>query len=172
MQTRSLRIPLVLILLMLTLLAGCGGNAPSETAADCLFGEVYDAEDQVCYEALDCETDAACQEEGDSLVDLILGGADSLLTVAMDPGVEGWQELNEVALVTYQVQGNRISNPEEDIAEAWTMFVLNPKPAGDSIAEEKMLFFYDYPELVKLRAEIASRTYSRFRRLEQGLPGQ
>lgn len=58
-----------------------------------------------------------------------------------------------------------VTDPEEDIAESWTAFVLQPKPAGDTIAEQKALFFYDYPELVKLRAEILSRTYSRFRRL-------
>jgi hypothetical protein len=46
------------------------------------------------------------------------------------------------------------TNPEEDIAESWTYFVLGPKPAGNSIAEEKILFFYDYPELVNLRTHI------------------
>ncbi|MBN1453502.1 MAG: hypothetical protein JW963_20980 [Anaerolineales bacterium] len=48
------------------------------------------------------------------------------------------------------------TNPEEDIAEAFTFFVLSPRPAGDTIAEEKILFFYDYPELVQLRDEIIS----------------
>lgn len=56
------------------------------------------------------------------------------------------------------------TNPGEDIAESFTMFVLQPKPSGDTIAEEKVLFFYDYPELVQLRAEIAGRTYARLRR--------
>jgi hypothetical protein len=46
------------------------------------------------------------------------------------------------------------TNPKEDIAETWTEFVLRPKPAGDSIADRKILFFYEYPELVELRAEI------------------
>lgn len=48
------------------------------------------------------------------------------------------------------------TNPEEDIAEAFTFFVLSPRPGGDTIAEEKILFFYDYPELVQLRDEIIS----------------
>ena len=48
------------------------------------------------------------------------------------------------------------TNPEEDIAEAFTFFVLSPRPAGDSMAEEKILFFYAYPELVQLRDEINS----------------
>jgi hypothetical protein len=48
------------------------------------------------------------------------------------------------------------TNPEEDIAEAWSFFVLGPKPNGDTIAEEKILFFYNYPELVQLREQILS----------------
>ncbi len=46
------------------------------------------------------------------------------------------------------------TNPEEDIAEAFSFFVLAPRPEGASIAEEKMLFFYDYPELVSMRDQI------------------
>ena len=56
------------------------------------------------------------------------------------------------------------TNPEEDIAESWTYFVLQPKPDGNTIAEQKVLFFYDFPELVELRNEIASRVVSRSRR--------
>ncbi len=48
------------------------------------------------------------------------------------------------------------TNPEEDIAEAWTFFIFGPEPAGDTIAEEKVLFFHQYPELVELRANILS----------------
>jgi hypothetical protein len=46
------------------------------------------------------------------------------------------------------------TGPEEDIAESWIYFVMGPKPAGDTIAEQKILFFYDYPELVTLRQQI------------------
>lgn len=46
------------------------------------------------------------------------------------------------------------TNPEEDIAEAWSFFVFEPQPAGDTIAEEKVLFFYQYTELIELRANI------------------
>lgn len=52
------------------------------------------------------------------------------------------------------------TNPGEDIAEAWTAFVLNPKPTGSSIADQKVLFFYDYPELVALRDEIVPKVYA------------
>ncbi|MDJ0754932.1 MAG: hypothetical protein QNJ45_15525 [Ardenticatenaceae bacterium] len=55
------------------------------------------------------------------------------------------------------------TNPGEDIAESWTHFVLKPKPAGNTVAEEKILFFYQYPELVKLRQEILTRLYAQTR---------
>ncbi|MBU2610674.1 MAG: hypothetical protein KJ606_06955 [Chloroflexi bacterium] len=54
------------------------------------------------------------------------------------------------------------TSPEEDIAESWMFFILEPKPAGDTIAEQKILFFYDWPELVQLRGEIISRVCTYF----------
>ena len=45
-------------------------------------------------------------------------------------------------------------NPGEDIAEAWTFFVLKDEPSGASVADQKVRFFYEYPELVKLREVI------------------
>lgn len=56
------------------------------------------------------------------------------------------------------------TNPGEDIAESWTHFVLQPKPAGDTVSEQKVLFFYEFPELVELREKIVARTFSRLRR--------
>jgi len=47
-----------------------------------------------------------------------------------------------------------VTNPAEDIAESWMTFVLNPQPDDNNIADEKVLFFYDYPELVKYRQQI------------------
>jgi hypothetical protein len=58
------------------------------------------------------------------------------------------------------------TNPVEDMAESWTSFVLKDKPGGDSIADQKVLFFYDYPELVDLRRAILARTYSRIMRMD------
>jgi hypothetical protein len=46
------------------------------------------------------------------------------------------------------------TSPAEDIAESWTYFVLSPKPELDSIAHEKILFFYEYPGLIELRTQI------------------
>ncbi len=58
------------------------------------------------------------------------------------------------------------TNPEEDIAESWAFFIIRAKPAGNSLAEEKILFFYQFPELVALRDEIIARTYSRLIRIQ------
>ena len=49
------------------------------------------------------------------------------------------------------------TNPAEDIAESWAYFVLAPKPDKTNIANQKVLFFYEHPELVELRAQILSR---------------
>ncbi len=46
------------------------------------------------------------------------------------------------------------SSPVEDIAETWAYFVLSPRPSGDSVADQKMSFFYAYPELVSLREHV------------------
>ena len=46
------------------------------------------------------------------------------------------------------------TDPVEDIAESWTAFVIKPTPLGNSIAEQKIKFFYQFPELVQLRYQI------------------
>jgi len=45
-------------------------------------------------------------------------------------------------------------SPEEDIAESWVFFVLSNKPVEDKIKHQKVLFFYDFPELVQYRQDI------------------
>jgi hypothetical protein len=49
------------------------------------------------------------------------------------------------------------TSPAEDIAESFSFFILSPKPEQTSIANEKILFFYEYPELVKLRGQILNQ---------------
>ncbi|MBI2331458.1 MAG: hypothetical protein HYU84_04720 [Chloroflexi bacterium] len=49
-----------------------------------------------------------------------------------------------------------VTHPAEDIAEAFGFFVFADQPDGDTIAEQKILFFYQYPELVQLRSAILS----------------
>ncbi len=46
------------------------------------------------------------------------------------------------------------TNPAEDIAESFSFFVLTPRPSGNTIADQKLLFFYRYPELENLRSKI------------------
>lgn len=55
-----------------------------------------------------------------------------------------------------------VTHPAEDIAEAFGFFVFAEKPDGDSVAEEKILFFYRYPELVQLRSDILSSVCENF----------
>ena len=54
------------------------------------------------------------------------------------------------------------TSPEEDIAEAWSFFVLAPRPEPTTMANLKILFFYDYPELIALREQIQSRLCTSF----------
>lgn len=54
------------------------------------------------------------------------------------------------------------TSPVEDIAESWTYFVLSPKPELNSIANEKILFFYEYPELIELRTQILQNICAEF----------
>ena len=54
------------------------------------------------------------------------------------------------------------TSPSEDIAESWTFFLLAPKPEDPSIANEKILFFYNFPELVDLRSQILDRVCTEF----------
>ncbi len=55
------------------------------------------------------------------------------------------------------------TSPAEDIAESWAFFILAPKPEDTSIANEKILFFYEYPELVQLRAQILNNVCDEFK---------
>lgn len=54
------------------------------------------------------------------------------------------------------------TNPAEDIAETFGFFVFAEKPDGDSIAEQKILFFYQFPELVEIRTEILNNLCTSF----------
>ena len=47
-------------------------------------------------------------------------------------------------------------NPDEDFAESFMAFVLKEKPSAPTFAEQKILFFYQYPELVEMRDFIRS----------------
>jgi hypothetical protein len=46
------------------------------------------------------------------------------------------------------------TNVEEDMAESFSFFVLNPKPSDNSVSEQKVAFYYEFPELVEYRQQI------------------
>ena len=54
------------------------------------------------------------------------------------------------------------THPAEDIAESFSFFVFSEMPAGDTVAEQKILFFYNYPELVALRTNILGNLCASF----------
>ena len=43
---------------------------------------------------------------------------------------------------------------KEDMAESFAFFALNPRPSASSVYEQKVAFFYEYPELVEYRQQI------------------
>lgn len=49
------------------------------------------------------------------------------------------------------------TNPGEDISESFTYFVLNVKPTGNKISDQKLNFFYNYKELESLRKQIRTQ---------------
>ena len=54
----------------------------------------------------------------------------------------------------YFVSEYAATSPAEDIAESFTFFVLNDRPPNETIADEKVLFFYQFPRLVQMRTYI------------------
>lgn len=55
------------------------------------------------------------------------------------------------------------TDPEEDIAESFTQFVLGAKPTENlKKKDQKVLFFYEYPELVERRTDIRAAVASYF----------
>jgi len=50
------------------------------------------------------------------------------------------------------------TNPEEDIAESFTAFIMNNRPTGNQVSDQKVLFFYQFNELVEMREEIRGIT--------------
>lgn len=45
----------------------------------------------------------------------------------------------------------------EDFAETFAHFVLTEMPAGDTMVEQKILYFYQFDDLIELRADILAR---------------
>ncbi len=53
------------------------------------------------------------------------------------------------------------TNVAEDIAESFTAFVLQDRPSGNTGADQKIAFFYNYPELVTLRNQLRQNIANR-----------
>lgn len=65
--------------------------------------------------------------------------------------VSAYQDTPESFVTDYAA-----TNPGEDIAESFTYFVLRTQPEWNTIADEKLRFFYNYKELDSLRKQIRS----------------
>lgn len=46
------------------------------------------------------------------------------------------------------------TNIKEDMAVSFEHFVFDPRPIGDSLVDQKIRFYYDFPELVTLRQQM------------------
>ena len=57
----------------------------------------------------------------------------------------------------YFVSDYAMSSIVEDFAESFAHFVLTPYPTGNTIADEKIRFFYHFDNLIILRAQILGR---------------
>ncbi|WP_346936739.1 hypothetical protein [Clostridium sp.] len=49
------------------------------------------------------------------------------------------------------------TSPAEDIAESFALFVLEDKPKGNTLPEQKIRFFYEFDEFVKVRKDIREK---------------
>ncbi|HLO27873.1 MAG TPA: hypothetical protein VK249_01980 [Anaerolineales bacterium] len=86
--------------------------------------------------------------------------------ISKPSGPESADEYNRRMSGFYQKYSDRfvddygITNPIEDIAESFAFFILSQQPKDDVIKDQKILFFYRYPELVQLRSRILSNLCS------------
>lgn len=63
---------------------------------------------------------------------------------------EAYYEKNQYEFVTDYAA----TSPTEDLVESFVEFVLQPKPNGNFVKDQKVRFFYNYPEMVKWRSEL------------------
>ena len=71
-----------------------------------------------------------------------------------------WKELGDSAVGDYEQNPTHYVSRyganyfHEDIADTFAVFVLGTKPQGDTVAEEKLAFFWNDPEMTALRTAI------------------
>ncbi len=71
-------------------------------------------------------------------------------TVKNDEDVDGVAKFHEKYSDRFVTEYSA-TNPPEDIAESFAMFVMKDKPIGKEIKDEKVNFFYQFKELVEYR---------------------
>lgn len=107
--------------------------------------------------AENCQTNLlqeGCLEEDaylDDFIDKFWSDEDELMKVR-EEGLDVYTGNEDSFITDYAA-----TNPWEDIAESFTYFVLHAKPTWGTIADQKLLFFYDYKELENLRKQIRTR---------------
>ncbi|MFC7687937.1 putative zinc-binding metallopeptidase [Ureibacillus sp. GCM10028918] len=69
-----------------------------------------------------------------------------------------WESGGHGKIEDFYVSRYAMYSPEEDFSESFAHFILTKTPSGQNVMEEKLLFFYEYEELVQLRTEILART--------------
>ena len=69
-----------------------------------------------------------------------------------------WEQGGHGKIEDFFVSRYAMYSPEEDFSESFAHFVLTKAPSGQNVKEEKLLFCYEYEELVQLRTEILART--------------
>lgn len=65
-----------------------------------------------------------------------------------------WQDDPDALPDSHFVSDYARTNIAEDMAESFAFFVMNGRPTGSTVADQKVLFFWNYPELVQLRSAI------------------
>ena len=71
-----------------------------------------------------------------------------------------WADLGDTGMEDYQENPTHYVSQyganyfHEDIADTFAVFVLSGKPEGKTVAEEKILFFWNDADMVQLRGEI------------------
>lgn len=91
----------------------------------------------------------------------VRGVAGTCSTLALDEGCAGASsyinQFNKQFWVTKAdgfVSDYASTDITEDMAESFAAFVLQDKPSGTSVAEQKINFYYNFPEAVQLRQQI------------------
>ena len=79
--------------------------------------------------------------------------SDNDLDNLIDFGTNAWSSSEQKY---YFVSTYAATAPEEDFAESFAQFVLETRQSNTTVAKQKINFFYQYPELVKMRNEIRS----------------